>query len=203
MERRGVCTPFLAALPLGAPLLVARRPAAFRLAPADVPVIMVGPGTGVAPFIGFLEQRAVQRPLPEAPMWLFFGCRSAQHDFLFRRQLEDAQEAGRLRLSVSFSRDGRGAQYGGRGYVQDAMVEHGEEIAEIMAQGKAVIYVCGDAKGMGKDVNAALVGILVRYAEAHPEWLAQLGVAKMDPAAAAKLLMQWAAEKRYLRDLWA
>ncbi|KAI8322988.1 riboflavin synthase domain-like protein [Martensiomyces pterosporus] len=210
LRRRGVCTPWLDSLSIAPEprrVLVAKRPniSGFHLPSASTgpdprPVIMVGPGTGVAPFIGFLEQRAKElesagiAPSDGPLTWLFFGCRSSAHDYLFKSQLEQWHKDGILsRLSVCFSRDGAAREkLGAEKYVQDDMVRHEQEIADLLVNKDALLFVCGDAKGMGKDVNETLADIICRYAADKPELVQALQV-----------LMRWSAEKRYLRDLWA
>eukprot|EP00127_Corallochytrium_limacisporum_P000638 Clim_evm37s22 gene=Clim_evmTU37s22 len=162
----------------------------FRL-PVDVsePVIMVGPGTGVAPFLGFVQERtAVKQQSPDVnlgPMWLFFGCRNEDHDYLYREELQQAEEKGVLsRLSVSFSR-----QEGELKYVQDAIVEHGEEICAWLLERKASVYVCGDAVGMAPGVNNALLQCLIKHGN-------------MGASEAEKWLLELATEKKYHRDVW-
>ncbi|KAJ2743058.1 hypothetical protein GGI20_004024 [Coemansia sp. BCRC 34301] len=205
LQRQGVCTPWLERLPQGSRILVARRRNAnsFRLPPlaeSRRPVVMVGPGTGVAPFVGFLEQRAqeLSKIGDAAPlMWLFFGCRSRANDFLFRAQLEQCHADGVLsRLSTCFSRDVSASPK----YVQDAMVQHEAELMDLMITQDALLFVCGDAKGMGKDVNEALADMLCRYSLEHPEHFDQGHLSKVQ---ALQLLARWSAERRYLRDLWA
>ncbi|KAJ1733387.1 hypothetical protein LPJ61_001586 [Coemansia biformis] len=235
IRRRGVCTPWLEELTRRAApphILVALRPNlnAFRLppplptgAPDPRPVLMVGPGTGVAPFIGFLQQRACELAAMPADgstpfTWLFFGCRSPAHDYLFRNETRAKLDAGVLgRLSVCFSRDPEArAKHGAERYVQDAMLQRRDEIADLMLNKNALLYVCGDAKGIGKDVNEAMSDILCGYLESRPEQArdlaAQLPVSKApaDPAPAPltkaqalQLLTLWATRRRYLRDLWA
>ncbi|KAI9500307.1 hypothetical protein BX070DRAFT_217158 [Coemansia spiralis] len=211
ISRHGVCTPWLEQISCKRNMpktLVAKRPniSGFRLplVPSGVdqrPVLMIGPGTGVAPFIGFLEQRAKELgtaridPLSEqAPLtWLFFGCRNSKHDYLFKEDIEHWQKSGVLsRLSLCFSRDPPAReQFGAPKYVQDAMMLNEAEIADLLINKNALVYVCGDAKGMGKDVNSALADILCSYTQ--PLTLAQ----------ALQVLMRWSTERRYLRDLWA
>ncbi|KAJ2816508.1 hypothetical protein FBU31_006550, partial [Coemansia sp. 'formosensis'] len=177
LRRRGVCTPWLERLLYGQRILVAKRrnTSEFRMpaAPDQRPVIMIGPGTGVAPFIGFLEQRAQELTAagvsPEAAplMWLFFGCRNRLHDFLFRPQLEQWQSKGILgRLSTCFSRD----SLDGPKYVQHVMAQHEDELMGLLFTQNALLFVCGDAKGMGRDVNDALADMLCRYSLNHPEF---------------------------------
>ncbi|KAJ1647288.1 hypothetical protein LPJ64_001334 [Coemansia asiatica] len=220
IERRGLCTPWLEMLARGnsgAHILVARRSGHFRLPPATTqPIIMVGPGTGVAPFIGFLEQRAVEDSSAIGSAWLFFGCRSPTRDHLFRAELDKWIDSAVLsRLSLCFSRDAAARDAADADvYVQDALKRHWEEVAELVVEKKALVFVCGDAKGMGRDVNEALADILCRYAAKHPDALPKLGVEPtkndlddqqeaMTKVQALQVLMRLASEKRYLRDLWA
>ncbi|MFO1148073.1 MAG: sulfite reductase subunit alpha [Alsobacter sp.] len=117
------------------------------------PVIMIGPGTGIAPFRAFLQERmAIQAP---GPSWLFFGHQHEATDFFYRDEIEAFQARGTLaRLSTAWSRDGAG-----KVYVQDRMRQEGEELARWIADG-AHVYVCGDASRMAKDVEAALSDVL-------------------------------------------
>jgi sulfite reductase (NADPH) flavoprotein alpha-component len=115
----------------------------------DVPIIMVGPGTGIAPFRGFLhERRALGH---KGKNWLFFGERSAATDYLYREELEALHADGHLtRLDTAFSRD-----YEQERYVQDRMLEQSAQLWSWLQDG-ANVYVCGDATRMAKDVHAAL-----------------------------------------------
>ena len=126
--------------------------------PADLatPVIMCGPGTGIAPFRAFLEERkAVEAP---GPNWLFFGHQRQATDFFYREELQALQKSGLLtRLSLAWSRDGAE-----KFYVQDRMREVGAELWRWLDQG-AHFYVCGDAKRMAKDVEGAMVDIVAAY----------------------------------------
>lgn len=155
-ERGGVCSTMLSErTPLGAKVPIYIQPnKKFRL-PADSnsPIIMIGPGTGVAPFRSFLhERRAVGAT---GRNWLFFGERSATTDFLYRDELETMREDGHLtRLVTAFSRDQEH-----KVYVQDRMVEHGAEFWRWLNEG-ASLYVCGDASRMAKDVDAALHSVV-------------------------------------------
>ncbi len=121
-----------------------------------VPVIMVGPGTGVAPFRSFLhERKAVGAP---GPNWLFFGHQRQATDFFYREELEAMRDTGLLtRLSLAWSRDGDK-----KFYVQDRMREVGADLWRWFEQG-AHFYVCGDAKRMAKDVDAALVDVVALH----------------------------------------
>jgi sulfite reductase (NADPH) flavoprotein alpha-component len=123
--------------------------------PADpsIPVIMVGPGTGVAPFRAFLQERMVTK----APgrNWLFFGHQRRDCDFFYEDEFSGMKAAGVLdRLSLAWSRDS-----GEKFYVQNRMTEVGRDLWSWIADG-AHIYVCGDAQRMAKDVERALVDIV-------------------------------------------
>ena len=114
---------------------------------------MIGPGTGVAPFRGFLHERRAKGATGRN--WLFFGERSAATDYLYRDELESMHGDGHLtRLDTAFSRDQER-----KIYVQDRMVEQGAQLWSWI-EGGASIYVCGDASRMAKDVDAALHSIV-------------------------------------------
>lgn len=188
--RGGVCSPFLADADAGAgaeagtevPVFVQRSPH-FR-PPADpaTPMVMVGPGTGVAPFVGFLqERRALGHP---APNWLFFGEQHRATDFYYEEELTELLGEGSLaRLDTAFSRDQRA-----KVYVQDRMREHGPELWHWLQDG-AHFYVCGDASRMAKDVDRALRDIAVAHGG-------------LDEGEAALYVKQLAAAKRYVRDVY-
>jgi sulfite reductase (NADPH) flavoprotein alpha-component len=126
------------------------------------PIIMIGPGTGVAPFRAFLQER--QANGAPGPNWLFFGHQRQATDFFYQDELRAMQRSGLLtRLSLAWSRDGD-KKY----YVQDRMREVGAELWRWLDEG-AHIYVCGDAKRMAKDVEAALVDIAVAHGGRNSE----------------------------------
>ncbi|MFE9722560.1 molybdopterin-dependent oxidoreductase [Streptomyces sp. NPDC005794] len=182
--RKGVASTFLADAEAGSqvPVFVQRAPH-FR-PPADpaTPMVMVGPGTGVAPFVGFLDER---RALGHrAPNWLFFGEQRGATDFYYRDELDSLRRDGTLtRLDTAFSRDQRA-----KIYVQDRMREHGAQLWSWLQEG-AHFYVCGDASRMAKDVDRALRDIAVSH-----------GGLQEDTAAA--YVKQLAADKRYVRDVY-
>jgi sulfite reductase (NADPH) flavoprotein alpha-component len=127
--------------------------------PADpaVPIIMIGPGTGVAPFRAFLQERAALRAAGGAPgpSWLFFGHQRSACDFFYEDELAALQSAGALtRLSLAWSRDGAEKHY-----VQHRMRAEGAELWRWLNDG-AHLYVCGDAKRMAKDVELALIDVV-------------------------------------------
>jgi len=148
----------------------------------DAPLIMVGPGTGIAPFIAFLQER--QATAASGKNWLFFGEQHAATDFYYREELEALQKAGVLtRLDTAFSRD-----QADKIYVQHRMLEQGEMLWQWLEQG-AHFCVCGDASRMAKDVDAALKTIVQTYG-------------KMTAEAAADYVAKMAQEKRYVRDVY-
>ena len=126
----------------------------FRNPAPEVPAILIGPGTGIAPFRGFLQQRKTAG----GKSWLFFGHRNQAVDYLYKEELEAWLTDGTLdKLSLAWSRD-----QGAKVYVQDRIREHGAELWQWLAQGGQV-FVCGDAKGMAPGVHAALVQIVQEH----------------------------------------
>jgi sulfite reductase (NADPH) flavoprotein alpha-component len=126
--------------------------------PADVntPIIMIGPGTGIAPFRAFLHER--QATKAPGRNWLFFGHQRSDYDFFYADELNAMKSSGHLtRLSLAWSRD-----TGQKFYVQDRMREVGRDLWAWLADG-AHIYVCGDAKRMAKDVERALIDIVAQH----------------------------------------
>ncbi|MCX5424325.1 bifunctional nitrate reductase/sulfite reductase flavoprotein subunit alpha [Streptomyces sp. NBC_00078] len=182
--RHGVCSPFLADAEPDTPVPVHVQPSTHFRPPADpaTPMIMIGPGTGVAPFIGFLEQRrALGHP---GPNWLFFGEQHRATDFYYEDELTGFAADGTLdRLDTAFSRDQRA-----KVYVQDRMREHGPLLWSWLRDG-AHFYVCGDASRMAKDVDQALRDIAVVHGG-------------LDETGAAAYVKQLATEKRYVRDVY-
>lgn len=125
----------------------------FRLPGDDVPIIMVGPGTGVAPFRAFMQEREARGAGGKS--WLFFGERNFRSDFLYQIEWQDYLKDGVLtRMDVAFSRDS-----GGKVYVQDRMRERAADIFAWLEEG-AHFYVCGDANAMAPDVHEALIAII-------------------------------------------
>ncbi len=151
-QRKGIASTFLAERVSGStpvPLFF-HSAKHFRL-PEDksLPVIMVGPGTGIAPFRAYLQER--QSSGATGKNWLFFGDQRAEYDYLYRDELEAWQKDGVLNhLDLAFSRD-----QAEKIYVQHRMAEHAAELYQWLEEG-AHFYVCGDASRMAKDVDAAL-----------------------------------------------
>ena len=145
-------------------------------------MIMVGPGTGIAPFRAFLHER---RALGHTgPNWLFFGEQHAATEFYYREELTSMLDDGSLsRLDVAFSRD-----QSSKVYVQDRMTEHGAQLWRWLQEG-AHFYVCGDASRMAKDVDSALKGIVAQHG-------------KLALPSAEAYVKALSAEKRYVRDVY-
>lgn len=175
--RQGVCSTFMAdRIKAGDKVKVfVHSNKNFRL-PEDgaTPIIMVGPGTGIAPFRAFWQQRVADQAT--GPMWLFFGNPYKATDSCYEDELAPLVESGKLKLSVAWSRD---QAY--KIYVQNLMEEAGEEIWQWLEKGAAV-YMCGDANRMAKDVEKALLSIISKYGNRTEEeataYLADLKAAK-------------------------
>lgn len=183
--RKGVAsTMFADRLRPGDPVRVYAHAASDFTVPADpdAPIIMVGPGTGVAPFRAFLEERAATGATGRN--WLFFGDQHAATDFLYEDEFEDLIQRGVLtRLDTAFSRD-----QGEKVYVQHRMLENGAELFEWLEAG-AYFFVCGDAKRMAVDVDRALREVIAKYGKR--------------PADAAAGYVNWLKEThRYVRDIY-
>jgi len=155
----------------------------FRL-PADpaTPVIMVGPGTGVAPFRAFVEHRAVTGG--GGKNWLIFGDQHYTYDFLYQLEWQDFLKDGALtRLDVAFSRD-----QPEKVYVQDRMIEQAKDLYQWLEEG-AHFYVCGDANRMANDVHQALLTVVEK----------QAGISREAAEAYVEDLKK---TKRYQRDVY-
>jgi sulfite reductase (NADPH) flavoprotein alpha-component len=150
-ERRGVVSGGLGALAEGATLPVYVRPTPhFHLPADDVPIIMIGAGTGVAPYRGFVQERQLRGASGRS--WLIFGDRNSRTDFLYRDEWQAHRRAGGLSLiDAVFSRDGAR-----KTYVQDRVRERGKDLYAWLQDG-AHLYVCGDAEGMAPGVHQALI----------------------------------------------
>jgi sulfite reductase (NADPH) flavoprotein alpha-component len=154
----------------------------FRLPDDDVPIIMVGPGTGVAPFRAFLQEREARAAAGRS--WLFFGERNLRSDLLYQLEWQQWLKDGVLtRLDAAFSRDS-----GAKLYVQHRMEEQARDIYAWLEEG-AHFYVCGDEKAMARDVHEALIGIIASEGSRSRE-------------AAEDYVRQLSADHRYQRDTY-
>ena len=184
VKRKGVCsTYFSQRTDVAKPRVFVHENKAFRPpSDLDVPMIMVGPGTGIAPFRAFLEEREATEA--KGKNWLFFGNPHEKLDYLYQEQLEGLEENGYLhKLSLAFSRDQEQ-----KIYVQDKMIDEGETLYQWLSEG-GHFYVCGDASRMAKDVDAALHKVIELYGEKSAE-------------EAAAYVNQMKSDKRYCRDVY-
>ena len=186
---KGICSNYLATRRVGETIhaTVRETKAGFRLPDdASVPIIMIGPGTGLAPFRGFLQERAALKANGTSlgPAMLFFGCRHPDQDFLYADELKAFAANGIAELHTAFSR-----AEGPKTYVQNLIAAEKERVWSLIERG-AIIYVCGDGGKMEPDVKAALVAIYRERkgadAEAAQRWIDDLGT-----------------KNRYVLDVWA
>jgi cytochrome P450/NADPH-cytochrome P450 reductase len=186
---RGICSNYMAGRRPGDTVYASVREtkAGFRLPenPAT-PVIMIGPGTGLAPFRGFLQERAAMmaQDISLGPSMLFFGCRSPEQDYLYAEELKDLAEHGITELHVAFSRAGTD-----KTYVQHLIAQQKDRVWKLIEDG-AIVYVCGDGSKMEPDVKAALMAI---YRDKTGS----------DEAAAVRWIDDLGTRNRYVLDVWA
>ncbi|MGJ0429393.1 sulfite reductase subunit alpha [Methylobacter sp.] len=184
-QHKGVCSTFLADLVDDeTEVRVFFTPNKVFRVPDDnsLPMIMVGPGTGIAPFRAFLQEREYRNA--PGKNWLFFGDRNSATDFIYREELEAMQQKGLLtRLDLAFSRDQKE-----KVYVQDRMRENGAELFAWLEQG-GYFFVCGDAYHMAKDVDKALHDVIAEHG-------------KMSEQQAIDYVNQLKKDKRYVRDVY-
>jgi len=193
-RNNGVCTKWMQPMIPGAeeevvhkvPIYVRRSQ--FRLPNrVQTPVIMIGPGTGLAPFRGFIQERGWQKEQgkPIGETHLYFGCRNKDKDFIYREELEKFVEDGVLTLHTAFSRDQEK-----KVYVSDRMREHMDNLWNLIGQKGAHVYVCGDAKMMAKDVRNIILETIKTGGE-------------MTTEDAEKYVKKMEQQKRYSADVWS
>lgn len=153
----------------------------------QTPVIMIGPGTGLAPFRGFIQERAWQKEQgkPVGETHLYFGCRHKDKDYIYREEMEKYVEDGVLTIHTAFSRD-----QDKKVYVTHRMKENKEELWRLIGQQGGHLYVCGDAKMMAKDVHNIVVDVI------------QTG-GQMSHEAAEAYVKKMEQQKRYSADVWS
>lgn len=183
--RHGICTRFLLhTAPLNTPVvpIYIQHSHGFTLPESpDTPIIMIGPGTGVAPFRSFMQERVSQGS--KGKNWLFFGEWNRAYNFFYEEYWQDLESQGKLRLDLAFSRDQEH-----KVYVQHRMLENATEFFRWLEEG-AYLYVCGDAHRMAKDVEAILYQIIRE--QGH-----------LDEDRTKQYVKKMRADKRYLRDIY-
>jgi len=153
----------------------------------QTPVIMIGPGTGLAPFRGFIQERAFQKEQgkPVGETHLYFGCRHKDKDFIYREELEKYVDEGVLNLHTAFSRD-----QVEKVYVTHKLREDMDHLWEMIGKKGGHVYVCGDAKMMAKDVHNIIVEVVQKGGE-------------MSLEDAEKYVKKMEQQKRYSADVWS
>jgi len=183
-QRGGVCSTFLADRASDVPVPVFPNASKFRL-PEDgnTPIIMIGPGTGIAPFRAYLQERQVVGA--KGKNWLFFGSQKSVCNYFYKDEFEGMEKDGFLtRLSLAWSRD-----QASKVYVQDRMLESAAELWKWIEGEGAHFFVCGDARRMAKDVDAALRKIVQEQGG-------------KDVDAANEYVEKLKSDKRYKRDVY-
>jgi cytochrome P450/NADPH-cytochrome P450 reductase len=186
---RGVCSNYLAGRRVGDTIhaTIRETKAGFRLPDdAAVPIIMIGPGTGLAPFRGFLQERAARKAKGATlgPAMLFFGCRHPDQDYLYADELKQFAADGISELHTAFSRS-----EGPKTYVQNLVAAQKDKVWSLIEQG-AIVFVCGDGSKMEPDVKATLMSIFREKKTA-------------DADAAARWIEEMGTKNRYVLDVWA
>ena len=188
-EFSGVCSSYLESnAPNSTVFAFVREPTIAFRPPDDPqrPMIMIGAGTGLAPFRGFLQERAAQRAegAPVATSLLFFGCRTSEEDYLYQDELSRYEADGVVKVDAVFSRQGDPQ----RRYVQHAIVERADDVWDLIENQRANIYVCGNANTMAPGVRSALIQVFRLKSGTSSDgnnWLAGLR-----------------ADGRFLEDIW-
>ncbi|KAI1725259.1 FAD binding domain-containing protein [Ditylenchus destructor] len=184
---KGVCTNYLCDKNVGDTCPIFIRKSTVRLPHRlTTPVIMIGPGTGLAPFRGFLQERLFHKKQGKelGPMVLYFGCRHPDHDFIYEDELKDYEKEIGLELHVAFSR-----QQSEKVYVQNKLWDNRHNTWDLIQKG-ANIYVCGDARNMARDVQNTFLRMFREVGE-------------LDENGAQKLMKDLERQRRYQADVWS
>lgn len=183
--RSGICTHYLCrGAPMDSSVIpVYIQPSNGFTIPQDdsADMIMIGPGTGIAPYRAFMYERGARKATGRN--WIFFGEWHRETEFFYEKEWEKFLSTGKLILDTAFSRDQEH-----KIYVQHKMMEHGKEFFDWLERG-AYVYVCGDAHRMAKDVEATLHAIIKEYG-------------KLDDVGTKDYIKKMRSEKRYLRDVY-
>jgi len=186
-SHNGVCSSWMATLPVGTHIPVFVRESHFRIPATPAPLVMIGPGTGLAPFRGFLQELSHRRS-QGAEGWesaLFFGCRDRKHDFIYEEELLRFTQEGTLsHLQMAFSREQTN-----KVYVQNRISENKELVWNLIKDKNGYLYVCGDAKQMAKAVHTALHSVVCEFGQ-------------MTDQQANTFIEELQKSGRYLQDVW-
>jgi len=186
-DHNGVCSTWMAKLAVGTHVPIFVRESHFRIPTTPAPLLMIGPGTGLAPFRGFLQELSHRRA-QGAQGWesaLFFGCRDRKHDFIYEDELLNFSREGTLsHLQMAFSRE-----QGNKVYVQNRILENKALVWDLLKDKNGYIYVCGDARQMAKAVHAALHSVVCEFG-------------KMNDQQANAFIEELQKSGRYLQDVW-
>lgn len=188
---RGVTTSFLKSKPAkaGQTIPVFIRKSQFKLpSKTQVPIIMIGPGTGFAPFRGFLQERNWIREdgKPVGDTILYFGCRKREEDYLYREELEGYLNNGTLtKLYAAFSRDQKE-----KVYVTHLLRQNQEEVWDVIGNRNGHVYICGDARSMAKDVRDIILDVIAKFGE-------------KSKSEAESFLKRMESQRRYSADVWS
>eukprot|EP00040_Diaphanoeca_grandis_P036139 m.229289 g.229289 ORF g.229289 m.229289 type:complete len:700 (-) comp33557_c6_seq1:881-2980(-) len=188
-QAEGVCTGLLASLNVGDTVPIFTRTSTFRLPlKSSSPIVMIGPGTGLAPFRGFIQDRAETKKNGKlvGDSVLFYGCQKRAQHFLYEEELLGYSKDGVISdLHLAFSRDGNK-----KVYVQHKLEEHGAAIYDLLKEKKGHVYVCGDAKNMAREVNEGIINLGVKHG----------GLSHQSATNWVKMLR---ANRRYSEDVWS
>lgn len=192
---KGICSSWLESLKQSSDTtsipIIKRSISNFRLPTtiqSERPIIMIAAGTGLAPFIGFLEVLKGHQNDLKPFTWLIFGLRNCQDDFIFESELDKFKSSKTLsRLSLAPSRD----PIEPKTYVQDVISKEKDEFYRLLTSEDALIYICGDELKMIKGVNDAILEIIMEKMEN--------GITRKE---AEGILLQWSKEKKIIRDIW-
>ncbi|KAA0203364.1 hypothetical protein HAZT_HAZT012159 [Hyalella azteca] len=170
---------------------------------SEVPVVMIGPGTGIAPFRGFLQERdvAFKRDGSVGKMLLYFGCRQKAHDYIYQEELEQYEKSGLVtnynhglisdfcfsgvKLRLAFSRD-----QPEKIYVQHLLAQDAALVWDLIGKQNGHLYVCGDAKNMAREVNLTIIDICRKEGD----------MTQQQAEDYVKTMIQ---KKRYSSDVWS
>ena len=209
----GACSVYLSECDVGQRVTARVRSVDSHFLPPEdlsTPIIMIGPGTGVAPFRGFMQDRMWHMQSGKSELGaalLFYGCRHPDADFMYREEMERWQRDALVDLSVAYSRLGDSALPAGdyhqiKGYVQHAIEDRGDEVWSLIEKG-ATIYVCGDAAGMLPEVKRTLIAL----AETHHEDFGRKDSGQKESTQTSELAEGWLTQlekdARFLVDAWA